>query len=86
MKVKILKTLGIVLLLIVTGLLFNLVDYGTAQEYAKIATQQVSGDAAYYALKTTPTVVVLYRIIFAVVNIFLLGLLYPIWKSDVKKL
>ena len=80
MKAKIFKTIGVIILIITIGLVYNLLVYGTVQEFAQTAAQQVNDDSAYYILKTQSSLTTLYKVIYGVVNIGLLSLFYFIWK------
>jgi hypothetical protein len=80
MKAKIFKTIGVIILIITIGLVYNLLVYGTGQEYAQTAAQQFSDDSSYFALRTQTSVITLYKAIYGVINIGLLSLFYFIWK------
>ena len=80
MKANILKTIGVVILIIAIGLLYNLLVYGTGQEYAQTAANQFSDDSSYFILRSQTSILTLYKVIYGVVNIGLLSLFYFIWK------
>ena len=80
MKNKILKSIGVVLLLVAMVFLYRILAYGVTQEYTNVAAQQVTNDSAYYMLNAKHSIVSLYNIIFAVAGAGVLSLFYFIWR------
>lgn len=80
MKSNILKTIGVIIVLIVIGLLFKQTNYGTSQVMASVAAQQVNDDSAYFALNSNNTLTTIYNVIYTFVTIGALSLFYFIWK------
>jgi len=80
MKNKILKSVGVVLLMIVVVFMYRMLSYGVTQEYTGVAAQQVSDDSAYYMLNARQSIISMYNIIFAIVEVGVLSLLYFIWR------
>ena len=80
MQAKIFKIIGVVILIIIIGLLYNLLVYGAGQEYAQTAAQQFNDDSAYVILRTQSSVLTLCKVGYAVLNLASLSLFYFIWK------
>ena len=81
MKNKIIKSVGVFLLMIIVVFMYRMLEYGVTQEYTGVAAQQVSDDSAYYMLNARQSVVSMYNIIFAVVGAGVLSLFYFIWRK-----
>lgn len=81
---KILKSIALIVLLITMGLVFNFIGYGTTQEIGKVAVQQVNNDSAYYILRSSNTLSILYTIIQVVLNALIAYALYIVWKPKNK--
>lgn len=81
MKNKILKSIGVVLLMILVVFMYRMLAYGVTQEYTNVAAQQVSNDSAYYMLNAKHSIVSLYNIIFAIAEVGVLSLFYFIWRK-----
>lgn len=80
MKVRVLKSIGVIILIIILGLIFSQVDYSTSQEYSKIAADQLNDDTAYNLLKTKAPLFNLYKLLCIVGMVSISSLFYFIWK------
>jgi hypothetical protein len=80
MKSKIFKTIGVIILIITIWLVYNLLVYGTGQEYAQTAAQQFSDDSSYFVLRTQTTILTLCKVLYVALNLGSLSLFYFIWK------
>jgi len=80
MKAKIFKSIGVLILIIAIGLVYNLIVYGLGQEYAQTAAQQFSNDSSYFIMHTQTSLLTFCKVLYVLLNLASLSLFYFIWK------
>jgi hypothetical protein len=82
MRKKLFKTIMFVIVLILWGGLWKLIDYLVAMQYASVATDQINDDSTYTLLKTQGMI---NNIIMLIVVLGFLSLLFLIIRVWFKK-